>query len=257
MPPSPLWGEGKGPPRAAAPTGDRQGQGGHTGPPLHGGGLVAHSSGPAGHLPPRGKVRRAATWGRPYGDPLPLPEARRVVASHTDGPSLSVGADVPIGPRPARPGGCALQGVHLRRGARCAPLQDGRQVAPSSGPAGHLPPRGKVRRHTGSFFVIARRAAGPTRQSVSPSKEKRIPTAPPGPRNDGAGAQCAPLQTAGTQKIIPNSSFLRRRKLHVPRFRLTAKARSFRCSDSPHATRFAGLARGPQILNFQFLIPHS
>ena len=34
MPPSPLWGEGKGPPKAAAPTGDRRGQGGHIGPPL-------------------------------------------------------------------------------------------------------------------------------------------------------------------------------------------------------------------------------
>ena len=55
---------------------------------------------------------------------------------------------------------------------------------------------------------------------------------------------------------------LRRRKLHTPqgglswpfgpihllvRFRLAAKARSFRCSSSPHATRFAGLARGPHI----------
>ena len=96
-----------------------------------------------------------------------------------------------------------LPGALGGAGAPRAPLQGGGQVAPSSGPAGHLPPRGKVRRHTGSFFVIARRAAGPTRQSVSPSKEKRIPTAPPGPRNDGAGARCAPLQTAGT----PNSQF--------------------------------------------------
>ena len=70
-------------------------------------------------------------------------------------------------------------------------------------PAGnHMGP--PLRRYTGSFFVIARRAAGLTRQSVSPSKEKRIPTAPPGPRNDGAGARCAPLQTAGVQKIISN-----------------------------------------------------
>ena len=30
---------------------------------------------------------------------------------------------------------------------------------------------------------------------------------------------------------------LRRRKLHISRFRLTAKARSFRCSSSPHRTR--------------------
>ena len=44
---------------------------------------------------------------------------------------------------------------------------------------------------------------------------------------------------------------LRRRKLHIPRFRLAAKARSFRCSSSPHATRFAGLARGPHIFSLQ------
>ena len=38
----------------------------------------------------------------------------------------------------------------------------------------------------------------------------------------------------------------RRRKLHIPRFRLTAKARSFRCSSSPNVTRLsAGLTLGP------------
>ena len=36
----------------------------------------------------------------------------------------------------------------------------------------------------------------------------------------------------------------RRSKLHIPRFRLAPKARSFRCSSSPTATRFAGLAVG-------------
>ena len=41
-------------------------------------------------------------------------------------------------------------------------------------------------------YVIARRAAGPTRQSASPVQERRIPTAPPGPRNDGEGTHCAP-----------------------------------------------------------------
>ena len=85
-------------------------------------------------------------------------------------------------------------------------------IAPSSGPAGHLPPCGG-------------KACGASRR-------------PP----------------------------LRRRKLHTPqgglswpfgpihllvRFRLAAKAPSFRCSDSPHATRFAGLARGPHIFSLQ------
>ena len=33
---------------------------------------------------------------------------------------------------------------------------------------------------------------GPTRQSVSPIKKKRIPTAPPGPRNDGRAHRVRP-----------------------------------------------------------------
>lgn len=36
----------------------------------------------------------------------------------------------------------------------------------------------------------------------------------------------------------------RRRKLHIPRFRLKPKARSFRCSSSPNRTRCAGLRFG-------------
>ena len=36
----------------------------------------------------------------------------------------------------------------------------------------------------------------------------------------------------------------RRRKLRIVRFRLKPKVHSLRCSSSPHATRFAGLARG-------------
>ena len=36
----------------------------------------------------------------------------------------------------------------------------------------------------------------------------------------------------------------RRRKLHIPRFRLKPKARSFRCSSSPNRTRCAGLRLG-------------
>ena len=35
---------------------------------------------------------------------------------------------------------------HLPPGEGCTPLHGGGQVAPSSGPAGHPPPRGKVRR---------------------------------------------------------------------------------------------------------------
>jgi hypothetical protein len=35
-------------------------------------------------------------------------------------------------------------------------------------------------------------------------------------------------------------------KLHIVRFRLKPKARSFRCSSSPQQTRFAGLCRGPE-----------
>ena len=38
----------------------------------------------------------------------------------------------------------------------------------------------------------------------------------------------------------------RRRKLHIPRFRLTVKAHSLRCSSSPNQTRFVGLRMGPQ-----------
>ena len=37
----------------------------------------------------------------------------------------------------------------------------------------------------------------------------------------------------------------RPRNLHIPRFRLTPKARSFRRSSSPHENRFAGFSRGP------------
>ena len=44
--------------------------------------------------------------------------------------------------------------------------------------------------------------------------------------------------------VFPNPP--RRRKLHIPRFRQKPKARSFRCSSFPHATRFVGLARGPR-----------
>ena len=143
--------------------------------------------------------------------------------------ALSVGADVPIGPNRRRvqeaapykkpPPLWGSQGP----GAPCAPLQKGdallarplirpfgppspqgegtarRVVAPhkkppplwgSQGPGAHI--GAPLRRRAGSFFVIARRAAGPTRQSVSP-RTRRIPSAPLGPRNDGsAGASPRP-----------------------------------------------------------------
>ncbi len=39
----------------------------------------------------------------------------------------------------------------------------------------------------------------------------------------------------------------RQHTLHSVRFRASAKTYLFRCASSPHATRFAGLARGPRI----------
>ena len=42
-------------------------------------------------------------------------------------------------------------------------------------------------------------------------------------------------------------TLLRPRGLQFLRFRLTAKAHTFRRSSSPHTTRFAGLVRGPQV----------
>lgn len=39
----------------------------------------------------------------------------------------------------------------------------------------------------------------------------------------------------------------RRRKLHIPRFSASGKARSFRCSSFPHETRFAGSAGTPSL----------
>ena len=69
------------------------------------------------------------------------------------------------------------------------------------GPPSPLWGEGRARRvvapykvRTVSFLVMARRAAGPTRQSVSPSKEKRIPTAPSGPRNDGSANARPPCE---------------------------------------------------------------
>ena len=81
------------------------------------------------------------------------------------------------GGSPARPGGRALHGACFvaprRLGGRKG--QDAPVVAP------HENDR-VVRQLRGG-------AAGPTRQSVSPVQGKRIPTAPPGPRNDGTRFQ--------------------------------------------------------------------
>lgn len=41
-------------------------------------------------------------------------------------------------------------------------------------------------------------------------------------------------------------TLLRPRGLHIIHFRTSAKVHSLRRSSSPHATRFAGLARGPR-----------
>ena len=94
-------------------------------------------------------------------------------------------------------------------------------VAPSSGPSGHLPPRGKVRRAE---------SPRPT-QTVLPQKFSII----------------------NYQFSIPNS-FIVASSIFV-RFRLTAKARSFRRPDSPHRTR--GCCRWASAGPHKFLIPHS
>ena len=55
---------------------------------------------------------------------------------------------------------------------------------------------------------MARRAAGPTRQSVFPRKGERIPTAPTGPRNDGlAGASPPQSRLTARQRPYPLCPF--------------------------------------------------
>ena len=61
---------------------------------------------------------------------------------------------------------------------------------------------------------------GPTWQSVSPSIEGRIPTAPPGPRNDETGAQCAPTGGhAGPPLQNPLKCNIERRRGQAPALR--------------------------------------
>ena len=61
-----------------------------------------------------------------------------------------------------------------------------------------------------------------------------------------------PMESAPKRKTGKSLSFflvreagLRRRKLRISCFRLSAKARSLRCGSFPHANRFAGFAREP------------
>ena len=90
---------------------------------------------------------RAATWGRPYGDPPPfsLPQsALRLTAPSSEGAKETLPQkSLPLTREVARrkPRRRERPGGHMG-----PPLHGGGQVAPSSGPAGHLPPRGKVRR---------------------------------------------------------------------------------------------------------------
>ena len=49
---------------------------------------------------------------------------------------------------------------------------------------------------------------------------------------------------------LPFAPSPRRHKLRIPRFAASGKAHSLRCASSPHATRFAGLARGPRSCGF-------
>ena len=183
-----------GPPRAAAPTGS----------PL-----------------PWREPLRAATWGRPYGgggSPLPplsrcarhLPLTGGVIPRPT-AVRFFVAPDDPAGA-----GGCrrrkVVRGDSVDRGYLvCRPLiRHGlRPCHLPPPPQGEGPGSGRTRcaptaarrvvapYKNGLLSVIARRAAGPTRQSVPPVLEERIPTAPPGPRNDERRGQATPYGALG------------------------------------------------------------
>ena len=135
--------------RVGAPTGNRRGQGGHIGPPLriltngadgrkH---LIRHGLRPY-HLPPKGKVRRVQE-ATPYGEEtgaISPPVSLRSTAPSSEG---AKGKSLPLMREVAgrRPDGGRDRAHHVR------PYIAAGQVAPSSGPAGHLPPcGGKVRR---------------------------------------------------------------------------------------------------------------
>ena len=127
---------------------------------------------------------QAATWGRPY---------------ENSGPLWSVGADLRV--RPPVLG--AHIGAPLRRRAessrptRCIFPQGRGQVAPSSGPAGHLPPRGKVRRAgslrpTGAHFPTP-----PPLGEVPPKRTERAFTGTPSVSPYGSTASLPPFVPSG------------------------------------------------------------
>ena len=139
------------------------------------------------------------------------------------------------------------------------------QGAPGRGPGRlHLGPRAAALRRLASKRACGR-SLGPSgqftfsrpTQKASPWKGEAVERSE---TDEGAHAGDAPnllplIRPFGPPTPLWGEGFagghigppLCRRKLHIPRFRLAAKARSFRCSSSPHATRFAGLARGPHI----------
>ena len=123
----------------------------------------------AGNIRQTGPPRAAA----PTGSPLPWREPLRAA---TWG-------------RPYGGGGSPLP--PLSRCARHLPLTGGVIPRPTAARRVVAPYK------NGLLSVIARRAAGPTRQSVPPVLEERIPTAPPGPRNDERRGQATPYGALG------------------------------------------------------------
>ena len=82
--------------------------------------------------------------------------------------------------------------------------------------------------------------AHPTIKDVYSTTQARCkPIEPPAPEIEESGSD-------NGSGVVPPPRRRRPHKLHIVRFRLAAKAHSFRCSSFPHATRFAGLARGPR-----------
>ena len=86
------------------------------------------------------------------------------------------------------------------------------------GPAARLAMTDHDRQSVGADLCVR-----PKRTSRSPPHPSRPVAVPPSPQREGTAR--------------PEGRALRRRKLHIVRFRLAAKARSFRCSSSPHRTR--------------------
>ena len=85
--------------------------------------------------------------------------------------------------------------------------------------------------------------------SENPTTEKP-PSENPTQLNKDRVTKDQSITDASITHSLPFTPSPRRRKLHIPRFAASGKAHSLRCASSPHATRFAGLARGPRCCGF-------